>query len=152
MLDFIYYNKNYIFLIQLIASITQIIVFNHIIIELINFLNKLNLDNKKISKETNTYEPDYQYLLESPDNYVFNSNSIDSIVYNSSPLVKCLDDFCKLNCVYDKGAIISLSGGVDSMVTLVILIYLQKTHEFPIFSASIDYGLRERNQVMNLFF
>lgn len=87
----------------------------------------------------------YQYLLESPNNYIFNPKYLDSVEYDSNPLIKCLDDFCQSNNIYKKGAIVSLSGGVDSMVLLAILLYLQKTHKFPIFSATIDYGLRKES-------
>jgi tRNA(Ile)-lysidine synthetase-like protein len=87
----------------------------------------------------------FQYLLESPNNYKFNSNYLDLIKYDSSPLIKCLDDFCKNNSLNNKGIIISLSGGVDSMVTLAILLYLQKSHNFTIYTASIDYGLRNES-------
>lgn len=87
----------------------------------------------------------YQYLLESPNNYKFDSNYLDLVKYDSSPLIKCLDDFCKANSLKDKGIIISLSGGVDSMVTLAILIFLQKSYNFTIYTASIDYGLRNES-------
>lgn len=87
----------------------------------------------------------FQYLLESPNNYNFDSNYLDLVKYDSSPLIKCLDEFCKNNSLKDKGIIISLSGGVDSMVTLAILMYLQKTYNFTIFTASIDYGLRNES-------
>ena len=60
-------------------------------------------------------------------------------------MIKCLDEFCIKNSLKDKAIIISLSGGVDSMVTLAILIYLQKTYNFTIFTASIDYGLRNES-------
>lgn len=101
---------------------------------------ELFTETKKYPNKTN-----YQYLLESPANYVFNSNYLNSIKYDSSPLIGCLDNFCKTNKVYQKGVIVSLSGGVDSMVTLAILLYLQKTYHFRIFTASIDYGLRDES-------
>jgi len=88
----------------------------------------------------------YQYLLQSPNNYNFDSNYLDLVQYDSSPLIKCLDDFCKNNLLKDKGIIISLSGGVDSMVTLAILMYLQKSYNFTIYTATIDYGLRNESK------
>ena len=93
----------------------------------------------------------FQYLLESPNNYNFDSNYLDLVKYDSSPLIKCLDDFCKNNSLKDKGIIISLSGGVDSMVTLAILMYLQKSYNFTIYTASIDYGLRNESKDESVF-
>ena len=87
----------------------------------------------------------FQYLLESPNNYNFDSNYLDLVKYDSSPLIKCLDEFCIKNSLKDKAIIISLSGGVDSMVTLAILMYLKKNYNFTIFTASIDYGLRNES-------
>lgn len=88
----------------------------------------------------------YQYLLENPKKFIFDSKYLDSITYSSSPLIKCLDEYCQSHSIYSTGAIVSLSGGVDSMVILAILIYLQKIYKFPIFTASIDYGLREESE------
>ena len=104
----------------------------------INTLNTKQPERKKTSK-------DFQYLLEHPKNFKFDSTYLDSVTYSSSPLVKCLDEYCQFHGVYSSGAIVSLSGGVDSMVTLAILIHLQKTHNFPIYTASIDYGLRKES-------
>jgi len=87
----------------------------------------------------------FQYLLENPNNYKFDSNYLNLINYDSSPLIKCLDDFCKNNSLKNKGIIVSLSGGVDSMVTLAILIYLKKSYNLTIYTASIDYGLRKES-------
>jgi len=110
-----------------------------IIATLLNITNRLFKYNR------------YQYLLQSPNNYNFDSNYLDLIKYDSSPLIKCLDDFCKNNSLKDKGIIISLSGGVDSMVTLAILMYLQKTYNFTIYTASIDYGLRNESKDESAF-
>jgi tRNA(Ile)-lysidine synthetase-like protein len=117
----------------------------YVVITFVIYLIFIISKNYHPNNKHNFSNDNYQYLLESPDNYVFNPNYLNSVDYNSSPLIKHLDNFCKLNGIYDKGAIISLSGGVDSMVTLAILINLQKTHKFPIFTASIDYGLREES-------
>ena len=99
------------------------------------------IDGKQNSKSRNKY----QELLESPDDYKFNAKYLECIDNKSSPLIECLDNFCKANKIYQKGAIVSLSGGVDSMVLLAILIHLQKIHNFPIYTASIDYGLRKES-------
>lgn len=138
---------------KLLFYLNQHIFFSFILTFMYNFIDTIvkyfKFSNKNQSNDTNQNiiieKYNYQYLLESPNNYVFNPNYIDSIVSQSSPLIKCLDDFCQSYGIYRKGAIVSLSGGVDSMVTLAILLYLQKTHNFPIFTASIDYGLRKES-------
>lgn len=106
------------------------------------------IKNKWNKTLTQSCQPSkYQYLLatKNSNNFVFDPNYINLIKYNSSPLIKCIDDFCISHRVYDRGVIVSLSGGVDSMVTLAILLYLQKSHNFSIFTATIDYGLREES-------
>ncbi len=92
-------------------------------------------------------ETKYQYLLEKPNKFKFDPTYIKAIstVENTNPLIKTIDEFCKENSVYQNGAIVSLSGGVDSMVTLAILLHLQTKHNFPIYTASIDYGLRKES-------
>lgn len=111
-----------------------------IVISILSIIIILIIFLIKISKNS------FQYLLESPKNYIFNSNYIDSIKYESSPLIKCIDDFCILNNVYEKGyVIVSLSGGVDSMVLLAILLFLRKIHYFRIYTATIDYGQRKES-------
>jgi tRNA(Ile)-lysidine synthetase-like protein len=87
----------------------------------------------------------YQKLLEKPDYYRFDKDYLNNILYSSSPLIETVDIFCRYNNVYKNGAIVSLSGGVDSMVLLAILIYLSKIHNFTIYTASIDYGLRKES-------
>jgi tRNA(Ile)-lysidine synthetase-like protein len=86
----------------------------------------------------------YQYLLESPKQYRHNKRWLSKI-NNNNPLVKQIDQFCKENDIYANGAIVSLSGGVDSMVTLAILLYLKTIHNFNIYTATIDYGLRKES-------
>jgi len=65
----------------------------------------------------------FQYLLERPKNYYFGLETIDLIDVNH-PLVKAIDSYYRENKMTN--AIISLSGGVDSMVILAILIKLSK--------------------------
>lgn len=86
----------------------------------------------------------YQYLLESPKKYQFTKSWLLNIDANNV-LIKQIDLFCKDNNVYKNGAIVSLSGGVDSMVTLAILLYLKSIHHFNIYAATIDYGLRKES-------
>lgn len=81
-----------------------------------------------------------QRLLESPSNYYFGKEAINFIDINH-PLMRTMDEFCKKNNIYKTGAIISLSGGVDSMVVLACLIKLS-SGTFPIYTASINYNQR----------
>lgn len=116
-----------------------------LIINITNKINKANIQHNKTNiqhNKTNTNNNVFQYLLEKPTNFQFDSTYLNSIVYTSSPLIECLHKYCKDNSVYTNGAIVSLSGGVDSMVLLAILIHLKQTYNFPIYTASIDYGLR----------
>ena len=80
---------------------------------------------KKSTKEPvkNTYQSKYQYLLESPDNYKFSKEFLKDGFITMNPLYRKLNQYCKEHDVYRNGVIISLSGGVDSMVTFVYLIH-----------------------------
>jgi len=97
----------------------------------------------------------YQDLLQSPTNLslseIFNPNYLDNVVQNQ--LIATMDLFCQKHDVYKNGIIVSLSGGVDSMVCLAIIIHLKKTREliFPIYCATIDYGLREESSMESDF-
>jgi tRNA(Ile)-lysidine synthetase-like protein len=83
----------------------------------------------------------FQYLLERPKNYYFGLENIDLIDVNH-PLVKAIDSYYRENKMTN--AIISLSGGVDSMVILAILIKLSKlNNNFPIYTCSINYNQRK---------
>jgi len=84
----------------------------------------------------------FQYLLETPQNYFFGKETIKNIDLNYK-LVKTINSFCKENNVYENGALISLSGGVDSMVVMAILIRLSLDNDFPIYAATINYNNRE---------
>ncbi len=112
-------------------------------------LTLIDIFNKKFGFEETKSE--FQYLLESPSNFKFEPTFISKIKQveesnpNPNPLIKTIDKFCQDNSIYQNGAIVSLSGGVDSMVTLAILLHLQTIHNFPIYTASIDYGLRKES-------
>jgi tRNA(Ile)-lysidine synthetase-like protein len=109
--------------------------------------SSISKNKKIIIISNNTSQEDrFQYLLEKPNNFKFDKEYLNSVTDSSSPLIKCLDEYCKSHSVYTNGAIVSLSGGVDSMVTLAILIFLQKTYKFPIYTASIDYCLRNESK------
>lgn len=84
-------------------------------------------------------------LLEFPKTYYFGMENIKNISL-SNELVKTIDTFCIDNNVYKNGAIVSLSGGVDSMVVLAILIRLSIIHNFPIYACSINYNNREEQK------
>ena len=128
----------FIIILYIIRTINDLIIFR-------KYINSY-IDIKRI-KQKNKISTKFQYLLQSPNNYEFNPNYLDLVTYDSSPLIKCLDDFCRDNSLYKNAIIVSLSGGVDSMVILAILIFLQKQkiHNFKIYTASIDYGLREES-------
>ncbi len=101
---------------------------------------------KYITKNNKVEDDDfkYQYLLESPSNYYYGKEDIDGIPENN-PLMITLKKYCIDNDVFKNGAIVSLSGGVDSMVTLACLLKLRKQEgiSFPICAASIDYSQRD---------
>jgi tRNA(Ile)-lysidine synthetase-like protein len=83
----------------------------------------------------------YQDLIERPKNYGFGDEQIYEIDMNLS-LVKKIEVFCLNNNVFKNGVIVSLSGGVDSMVVLAILIKLSLKYKFPVYACSINYNLR----------
>lgn len=88
----------------------------------------------------------FQDLLESPKNYTFDTCYLDNID-NKNELLITIDIFCQENNIYKNGAIVSLSGGVDSMVILACLIHLRKkqSNPFPIYAAHINHNLREES-------
>ena len=88
---------------------------------------------------------DYQYLLENPTDYRFGKENIKSIDINN-PLVSTIHKFCQKHNIYENGAIISLSGGVDSMVVLAILIKLSTLYNFQIYACSLNYNLRNEQE------
>jgi tRNA(Ile)-lysidine synthetase-like protein len=116
-----------------------------------NLLNKENLlespKNYYFGKENLLESPknfflNKENLLESPKNYYFGKENISGISVENN-LYNSLKNYCVKN-----GAIVSLSGGVDSMVLLACLIKLsqEKDNYFPIFAASIDYSQRTEQQ------
>lgn len=104
----------------------------------------LAMSCSKVKKYTKREDKnsEFQYLLESPDEYYFGKEDVEGIEPNNQLLVT-LENFCKKYNVFEKGAIVSLSGGVDSMVTLACLMKLAKKYNFPIYTASIDYSQRD---------
>ena len=92
----------------------------------------------------------YQELLESPKNYKFGKEKINDISLSNN-LVQIISKFMSDNELYENGVIVSLSGGVDSMVILAILLRLKKERQsqgkkFPIFTSTINYNLRKESK------
>lgn len=93
----------------------------------------------------------YQTLLEFPKNYIFGMEDITDdpteLLTRENNLVKVMNDYCIEHNIYEKGVIVSLSGGVDSMVILACLIRLQNLHTFQINAVSINYNLRIESHI-----
>lgn len=77
------------------------------------------------------------YLLQ----HNYKKEKIQNIPLNN-PLVKTIKKFMVDNNLYKNGVIVSLSGGVDSMVILAVLLRLQREKYFNIGIVSINYNLR----------
>ena len=93
---------------------------------------------------------EYQHLLEFPKNFKFNKTYLKTQYNHISQehLTDILDTFCRENGIYkNKAVILSLSGGVDSMVTLACLLHLQEKYNdtFQIYTATMDYCLRKES-------
>ena len=91
----------------------------------------------------------YQKLLESPKKYKLGEEKINDIPLDNK-LVQIISKFISEHDLYKNGVIVSLSGGLDSMVILAILLRLRKEREtlgkdFPIFTSTINYSLREES-------
>jgi len=82
----------------------------------------------------------YQDLLEFPSNYKFGMETFT----NKHILITSIENF--LLKYHPKNIIVSLSGGVDSMVLLGLLLTLQSEHNFKLTTASINYNLRDEAQ------
>jgi asparagine synthetase B (glutamine-hydrolysing) len=96
------------------------------------------------NKKPSSREFKYQYLLESPNDYYYGKEDINGIDDNNL-LIKTMKKFCEQQNIYRYGAIVSLSGGVDSMIVLATLLKI-RTYEncsFSIFAAAIDYSQRD---------
>tara|TARA_B100000524_G_C23638339_1_gene365731 strand:- start:67 stop:1245 length:1179 start_codon:yes stop_codon:yes gene_type:complete len=91
-----------------------------------------------------------QKLLENPKDYFYGKEKIDKISSDEN-LVKIIDKFMIDNNLYENGVIVSLSGGVDSMVILAILIKLQYQKFFQIVTCNINYNLRKESEMESTF-
>jgi len=114
------------------------VVYNWLINKILTIINYLF--NKK----------DYNYLLEFPKKYSFGGENIPLIDIDNK-LVKKVKKFMDKNNLYESGVIVSLSGGVDSMVILAILIRLINEKPFNIYTCSINYNLRKESYDEMLF-
>ena len=86
----------------------------------------------------------YNKILESPSYYYFGRENINSISEEDKLYLKILS-FLNENNVFEKGVVISLSGGVDSMVILAILLKIRNEKHFGICAAMINYNLRKES-------
>ena len=128
--------------------ITNYVVTFTVSVSMVIFTILLVLCKKPIKKEKDVENEKlkYQYLLESPLNYKFSKSFIDDSFITMNPLYRKLNEYCKEHNIYRNGVVVSLSGGVDSMVTFAILLHLQSINYFPIYTATIDYGLRTESK------
>jgi tRNA(Ile)-lysidine synthetase-like protein len=101
----------------------------------------------KIAPETK----DYQTLLEFPTNYILGMEDITDdpteLLTRENNLIQIMNSYCEEHYIYEKGVIVSLSGGVDSMVILACLIRLQNLHSFTINAVFINYNLRKESNM-----
>lgn len=82
-------------------------------------------------------------ILEFPKDYNIKDDLM--IVDQEEILYQELFRFLKENSFFEKGIIISLSGGVDSMVILGLLIEIRKYKFFKIYAVMINYNLRDES-------
>ena len=89
----------------------------------------------------------YRHLLEFPKEYKYYMTNIDSIS-KSEILVQKMKYFLNKTKIPNNNIIVSLSGGVDSMVILSILLFLRYRYKYKlnIFTASIDYSQRKESR------
>jgi tRNA(Ile)-lysidine synthetase-like protein len=112
------------------------------------FLNKISIIIDSFFKIFNIilYKNDtnYRYLLEHPKEYSFGDERISDISLNNI-LVQTIKIFMEDNNLYENGVLVSLSGGVDSMVLISILFRLQIDRHFNIYTSTINYNLRKES-------
>jgi tRNA(Ile)-lysidine synthetase-like protein len=114
-----------------------------------------NLFNKIISFFTgyiyyciSFFKYSHNYILEYPNNYSFDDPKFDLLVTipDNHPLVKTIEQFLIKYNKNNKSIIVSLSGGIDSMVLVSILWKLSKKYNFKLYSATIDYSTRKESK------
>ena len=94
------------------------------------------------------YNKNHNDILAFPNNYNFDDSRYDILntISISDPLVTAVSDFIDKYNFKNKTIIISLSGGVDSMVLVSILWKLSKKKDFNIVAATLDYSLRKESK------
>lgn len=105
---------------------------------------KLFFINFEIVNRINKIDSKYNNILEFPIDYIIKKEEQYKIPHNNKLLQDILM-FISNNCIIDSGILISLSGGVDSMVLLRLLIEARNYRNFEIFAVMINYNLREES-------
>ena len=91
-----------------------------------------------------TFTNDYKYLLESPKNYSLGDEKIKQIDMEDT-IIKTINQFMNNNNLFENGVIVSLSGGVDSMIILASLLRIRREKFFKIYACAINYNLRKES-------
>ena len=102
------------------------------------FVNFLPFEFLKI-KDTSNND-----ILEFPINYSLKKEDQFKIPHNNS-LFQDILMFINNNQIIDSGILVSLSGGVDSMVILRLLIEARNYRNFDIHATMVNYNLREES-------
>ena len=108
--------------------------------EIISTINLFFINYSLVNKIDNTNNN----ILEFPINYIIKKEEIYKIPLNNKLLQDILM-FISNNHIINSGILISLSGGVDSMVLLRLLIEARNYRDFEIFAIMINYNLRDES-------
>ena len=125
-----------------------------IIQQLLNFITVLkNILYKGIYSYYQKYFNEYNHILEFPINYTMNNSTFDRInlITNTNKLITTMREFLNKHYKGEDTLIVSLSGGVDSMVLLAVLQRLQENFNYKIVTATIDYSLRNESKYESEF-
>ena len=86
----------------------------------------------------------FERLLESPNYYYFGKENFKNIPDDNKLYLQLLN-FLNENNIFENGVVLSLSGGVDSMVILALLLKIRETKKLDICSVMINYNLRDES-------
>lgn len=88
-------------------------------------------------------------ILEFPANYDFNNPEFDmlNLIPESNNLVKTMIKFLDKYYTDQEFLVVSLSGGIDSMVLISILHKLKTKYKYKLVTATIDYSLRSESKL-----